>query len=62
MTFRGQLLSGLPRDMLYFAAFAGIGSYVYEVHQKPPHGCCPHRPAGGRECWCAADSRSSWNT
>jgi signal transduction histidine kinase len=28
------LLSGLPRDMLYFAAFAGIGSYVYEVHQN----------------------------
>ena len=32
--FHWTLLSGLPRDMLYFAAFAGIGSYVYEAHQS----------------------------
>jgi PAS domain S-box-containing protein len=32
--FHWTLLSGLPRDMLYFAAFAGIGSYVYESHQS----------------------------
>jgi len=30
--FHWSLLTGLPRDMLYFSAFAGIGSYVYEVH------------------------------
>jgi two-component system sensor kinase FixL len=27
-----NLSAGLPRDMLYFAAFAGIGSFVYEVN------------------------------
>ncbi len=27
-----NLSTGLPRDMLYFAAFAGIGSFVYEVN------------------------------
>jgi len=32
--FHWTLLTGLPRDMLYFAAFAGIGSYVYEAHQS----------------------------
>jgi PAS domain S-box-containing protein len=32
--FHWSLLTGLPRDMLYFAAFAGIGSYVYEVHES----------------------------
>lgn len=32
--FHWALMSGLPRDMLYFAAFAGIGSYVYEAHRS----------------------------
>ncbi len=32
--FHWTLLTGLPRDMLYFAAFAGIGSYVYEAQQS----------------------------
>jgi two-component system, LuxR family, sensor kinase FixL len=27
-----NLSTGVPRDMLYFAAFAGIGSFVYEVN------------------------------
>ena len=27
-----NLGTGLPRDMLYFAAFAGIGSFVYQVN------------------------------
>jgi len=29
-----NLSTGLPRDMLYFAAFAGIGSFVYEVNRS----------------------------
>jgi two-component system, LuxR family, sensor kinase FixL len=29
-----NLSAGLPRDMLYFAAFAGIGSFVYEANQS----------------------------
>ena len=32
--FHWTLLTGLPRDLLYFAAFAGIGSYVYEAHRS----------------------------
>jgi PAS domain S-box-containing protein len=32
--YHWTLTSGLPRDMLYFAAFAGIGSFVYEVQQS----------------------------
>jgi signal transduction histidine kinase len=32
--FHWTVTTGLPRDMLYFAAFAGIGSYVYEAHQS----------------------------
>ena len=32
--FHWTLLTGIPRDLLYFAAFAGIGSYVYEAHQS----------------------------
>ena len=28
------LSTGLPRDMLYFAAFAGIGSFVYEANRS----------------------------
>jgi len=32
--FHWTLLTGLPRDMLYFTAFAGIGSYVYEAHRS----------------------------
>ncbi|HWZ53049.1 MAG TPA: ATP-binding protein [Granulicella sp.] len=28
------LTSGLPRDLLYFAAFAGIGSFVYEANRS----------------------------
>ncbi|HEX4652392.1 MAG TPA: ATP-binding protein [Granulicella sp.] len=27
-----NISTGLPRDMLYFAAFAGIGSFVYQVN------------------------------
>jgi PAS domain S-box-containing protein len=32
--YNWTLTAGLPRDMLYFTAFAGIGSYVYEAHQS----------------------------
>jgi PAS domain S-box-containing protein len=32
--FHWTLLTGLPRDLLYFAAFAGIGSYVCEAHRS----------------------------
>jgi len=32
--FHWTLLTGLPRDMLYFAAFAGIGSFVFEANQS----------------------------
>lgn len=32
--FHWTLFTGLPRDMLYFAAFAGISSYVYEAHES----------------------------
>lgn len=32
--FHWTLFSGLLRDMLYFAAFAGVGSYVYEAHES----------------------------
>jgi len=32
--FHWTLLTGPPRDMLYFTAFAGIGSYVREAHRS----------------------------
>lgn len=39
--YHWTLLAGLPRDMLYFAAFAGIGSYVYLAH-KSRHAAAAH--------------------
>jgi len=32
--YHWSVTAGLPRDILYFTAFAGIGSYVFEAHRS----------------------------